>query len=52
VIGRALGSELHPEVSNSKPAVSVLSQRRPSKDGVGMALSDTPLSTAPSSPQM
>ncbi|QKX64294.1 uncharacterized protein TRUGW13939_11468 [Talaromyces rugulosus] len=53
VVGRALGSELHPEAnSSSKPAVSVLSQRRPSKDGVGMALSDTPLSTAPSSPQI
>ncbi|CRG83194.1 6-phosphofructo-2-kinase [Talaromyces islandicus] len=51
VIGRALGSELHAE-ANSKPAVSSLSPRRPSKDGVGMALSDTPLSTAPSSPQI
>lgn len=26
--------------------------RRNSKDGVGIALSDTPMSTAPSSPQM
>ncbi|KAH8704230.1 6-phosphofructo-2-kinase 1 [Talaromyces proteolyticus] len=50
VIGRALGNELHPDAH--KPASPSTSQRRPSKDGVGMALSDTPLSTAPSSPQI
>lgn len=49
VIGRALGNELHTEAH--KP-VQLTSQRRLSKDGVGMALSDTPISTAPSSPQM
>ncbi|EEA23151.1 6-phosphofructo-2-kinase [Talaromyces marneffei ATCC 18224] len=49
VIGRALGNELHTEAH--KP-VQLTSQRRLSKDGVGMALSDTPISTAPSSPQI
>ncbi|RAO70512.1 uncharacterized protein BHQ10_006524 [Talaromyces amestolkiae] len=49
VIGRALGNELHTEAH--KP-VQLTSQRRLSKDGVGMALSDTPTSTAPSSPQI
>lgn len=44
VVGRALGSELN-EVKKS-------TARLPSKDGVGIALTDTPLSTAPSSPQM
>lgn len=39
---------------NTHPA-SVMpadANRRNSKDGVGIALSDTPMSTAPSSPQM
>ncbi|KAL1971682.1 hypothetical protein VTN31DRAFT_2303 [Thermomyces dupontii] len=44
VVGRALGSELN-EVKKS-------TARLPSKDGVGIALTDTPLSTAPSSPQI
>ncbi|OKL59194.1 hypothetical protein UA08_05877 [Talaromyces atroroseus] len=50
VIGRALGNELHTDAH--KPAAQLTSQRRLSKDGVGMALSDTPVSTAPSSPQI
>lgn len=41
VVGRALGNDLHPDA-----------HRRLSKDGVGFALSDTPISTAPPSPQM
>lgn len=49
VIGRALGNELQADAH--KPA-QLTSQRRLSKDGVGMALSDTPISTAPSSPQI
>ncbi|KAL1967285.1 hypothetical protein VTN77DRAFT_3331 [Rasamsonia byssochlamydoides] len=42
VVGRALGNELHPDAHKAGP----------SKDGVGMALTDTPTSTAPSSPQI
>ncbi|PLB45397.1 bifunctional 6-phosphofructo-2-kinase/fructose-2,6-bisphosphate 2-phosphatase [Aspergillus steynii IBT 23096] len=38
LVGRALGNELHADA------------HRASKDGVGCALSDTPISTAPSSP--
>lgn len=52
IIGRALGNELHPETLKPAGPVQSTFQRRLSKDGVGMALSDTPLSTAPSSPQM
>ncbi|KAL4952858.1 bifunctional 6-phosphofructo-2-kinase/fructose-2,6-bisphosphate 2-phosphatase [Aspergillus filifer] len=40
VAGRALGNELHSEKKSQA-----------SKDGVGFALTDTPVSTAPSSPQ-
>jgi 6-phosphofructo-2-kinase len=50
VVGRALGNELHPD--SHKAVSGQTPQRRPSKDGVGMALTDTPISTAPSSPQM
>lgn len=42
VAGRALGNELHSE--NLKPPAA--------NEGVGIALTDTPVSTAPSSPQM
>ncbi|KAL4996185.1 6-phosphofructo-2-kinase-domain-containing protein [Aspergillus recurvatus] len=45
VAGRALGNDLHSD-SHRKPHAS-----RPSRDGVGFALTDTPISTAPSSPQ-
>lgn len=41
VAGRALGNELHSDSSHKE-----------SKDGVGMALTDTPISTAPTSPQL
>ncbi|KAA8647487.1 hypothetical protein EYZ11_004390 [Aspergillus tanneri] len=40
MVGRALGNELHADV-----------HRGSQKDGVGSALTDTPISTAPSSPQ-
>lgn len=43
VVGRALGNDLHSEAHRSSQL---------SKDGVGFALSDTPISTAPPSPQM
>lgn len=43
VIGRALGNELHSD--GHKP-------RQAPKGGVGTALTDTPISTAPPSPQM
>ncbi|GES66640.1 6-phosphofructo-2-kinase 1 [Aspergillus terreus] len=42
LVGRALGNELHADGHKGAPA---------SKDGVGFALTDTPASTAPSSPQ-
>ncbi|KKK15503.1 hypothetical protein P175DRAFT_0438375 [Aspergillus ochraceoroseus IBT 24754] len=42
VAGRALGNDLHSDVHRGSQA---------SKDGVGFALTDTPVSTAPSSPQ-
>ncbi|KAL3477970.1 6-phosphofructo-2-kinase 1 [Aspergillus californicus] len=42
VAGRALGNELHSEARKQSLA---------SRDGVGFALTDTPISTAPSSPQ-
>ncbi|KAK1145442.1 6-phosphofructo-2-kinase [Aspergillus melleus] len=42
LVGRALGNELHADAHRGSHA---------SKDGVGCALSDTPISTAPSSPQ-
>lgn len=45
VVGRALGNELHPDAHKPLSA-------QPSRDGVGFALTDTPISTAPSSPQM
>jgi 6-phosphofructo-2-kinase len=45
VVGRALGSDL-PQHENNK------SLKQPSEQGVGHALTDTPVSTAPSSPQM
>ena len=40
VVSRALGSDLHSDA------------HRGSQGGVGTALTDTPISTAPSSPQM
>lgn len=43
VVGRALGSDLHSDAHRPSQA---------SKDGVGCALTDTPISTAPPSPQM
>ncbi|KAL5338823.1 6-phosphofructo-2-kinase-domain-containing protein [Aspergillus crustosus] len=42
VAGRALGNDLHSEAHKKSQA---------SRDGVGFALTDTPASTAPSSPQ-
>ncbi|PWY65301.1 bifunctional 6-phosphofructo-2-kinase/fructose-2,6-bisphosphate 2-phosphatase [Aspergillus heteromorphus CBS 117.55] len=42
LVGRALGNELHSDVHKGSQAP---------KDGVGFALTDTPVSTAPSSPQ-
>ncbi|KAL2007641.1 hypothetical protein VTN00DRAFT_7623 [Thermoascus crustaceus] len=44
VVGRALGNELHSDAHKASA--------QPSKDGVGFALTDTPISTAPSSPQI
>ncbi|KAL1858393.1 6-phosphofructo-2-kinase [Paecilomyces lecythidis] len=44
VVGRALGSELHPDAHRAPSSVS--------KDGVGKALTDTPIPTAPPSPQI
>ncbi|OJJ72999.1 hypothetical protein ASPBRDRAFT_123150 [Aspergillus brasiliensis CBS 101740] len=41
LVGRALGNELHSDSHKGSQA---------SKDGVGFALTDTPISTAPSSP--
>lgn len=46
VVGRALADELRSE-GGLKPPHSL-----PSQDGVGLALSDTPISSAPGSPQM
>ncbi|KAL4804865.1 6-phosphofructo-2-kinase-domain-containing protein [Aspergillus unguis] len=43
VAGRALGNELHSDSAHKKSQAS--------RDGVGFALTDTPISTAPSSPQ-
>lgn len=43
LVGRALGNELH---SDSHRGSQV------PKDGVGFALTDTPISTAPSSPPL
>lgn len=43
VVGRALGNDLHSDAHKALQAP---------KGGVGTALSDTPISTAPSSPQM
>lgn len=43
VVGRALGSDLHSDAHRPSQA---------SKNGVGCALTDTPISTAPPSPQM
>ena len=43
VVGRALGNDLHSDVH--KPS-------QVPKGGVGTALTDTPISTAPPSPQM
>lgn len=45
VVGRALGSELHQNENIHRSL-------KQSSDGVGTALTDTPVSTAPSSPQM
>lgn len=45
VVGRALGSDLHSDAHFHK------SLQAP-KGGVGTALTDTPISTAPPSPQM
>jgi 6-phosphofructo-2-kinase len=45
VVGRALGSELHQNENVHKSL-------KQSSEGVGTALTDTPVSTAPSSPQM
>jgi 6-phosphofructo-2-kinase len=42
VVNRALGNDLHSDVKSSQPP----------KGGVGTALTDTPVSTAPPSPQM
>ncbi|PYI04237.1 bifunctional 6-phosphofructo-2-kinase/fructose-2,6-bisphosphate 2-phosphatase [Aspergillus sclerotiicarbonarius CBS 121057] len=42
LVGRALGNELHSDAHKGSQAP---------KDGVGFALTDTPVSTAPSSPQ-
>ncbi|QRD90321.1 fructose-6-phosphate 2-kinase/fructose-2, 6-biphosphatase [Aspergillus flavus] len=42
LVGRALGNDLHSDAHRGSQA---------SKDGVGFALTDTPISTAPSSPQ-
>ncbi|KAE8307636.1 6-phosphofructo-2-kinase-domain-containing protein [Aspergillus transmontanensis] len=42
LVGRALGNDLHSDAHRGSQA---------SKDGVGFALTDTPVSTAPSSPQ-
>ncbi|OOF89939.1 hypothetical protein ASPCADRAFT_212373 [Aspergillus carbonarius ITEM 5010] len=42
LVGRALGNELHSDAHRGSQAP---------KDGVGFALTDTPVSTAPSSPQ-
>jgi 6-phosphofructo-2-kinase len=43
VVGRALGNELSSDAHRPSQG---------SKDGVGCALTDTPISTAPPSPQM
>lgn len=43
LVGRALGNDLHSDAHRGSQA---------SKDGVGFALTDTPISTAPSSPQL
>lgn len=43
LVGRALGNDLHSDAHRGSQA---------SKDGVGFALTDTPVSTAPSSPQL
>lgn len=43
VVGRALGNDLHSDVHKPLQAP---------KGGVGTALTDTPISTAPPSPQM
>ncbi|PKX94557.1 6-phosphofructo-2-kinase PFK26 [Aspergillus novofumigatus IBT 16806] len=43
LVGRALGNELHSDAHKGS---------RASKDGVGFALTDTPISTAPPSPQI
>lgn len=43
VVGRALGNELHSDGHK---------QLQAPKGGVGTALTDTPISTAPPSPQM
>lgn len=42
VVGRALGNDLHSDAHKTSQA----------KGGVGNALTDTPISTAPPSPQM
>lgn len=49
------GLNAHPAQSPAGHSANVMpadANRRNSKDGVGIALSDTPMSTAPSSPQM
>lgn len=43
VIGRALGNDIHSDAHKPSQAP---------KGGVGAALTDTPISTAPPSPQM
>lgn len=43
VVGRALGNDLHSDVHKISQAP---------KGGVGTVLTDTPISTAPPSPQM
>jgi 6-phosphofructo-2-kinase len=43
VVGRALGNDLHSDAHRTS---------QPPKGGVGTALTDTPISTAPPSPQM
>lgn len=43
VVNRALGNDLHSDSHKSS---------QPPKGGVGTALTDTPVSTAPPSPQM
>lgn len=51
VVGRALGSELYRDENISK-SLKQSSSSSSSDHGVGSALTDTPISTAPGSPQM